>query len=108
MNFKEGDVVSRNSYDNDIMFRIIEINKGVAILKGVDLRLYADSEVDDLKKEEDIDSYKNDRLIIDANKKDFNLDRSQYFYIPGTILHIDGDQDYLERCLKFYKDVNCL
>ena len=105
MNFKVGDVVSRNSHDNDIMFRIIEINEGIAILKGVDLRLYADSDIDDLKKEAEFDSYKNDRLIIDANKKDFNLDRSQYFYIPGTILHIDGDQDYLERCLNFYKDI---
>ena len=105
MNFKVGDVVSRNSHDNDIMFRILEINEGVAILKGVDLRLYADSDVLDLKKEDNVDSSKDDRLIIDANKKDFNLDRSQYFYIPGTILHIDGDQDYLERCLNFYKDI---
>ena len=80
MNFKLGDVVSRNSHDNDIMFRIIEINEGVAILKGVDLRLYADSDIDDLKKEDSIDSYKDDRLIIDANKKDFNLDRSQYYF----------------------------
>ncbi len=105
MNFKVGDVVSRNSYNNDIIFRIIEINEGTVILKGIDLRLYADSDIDDLKKEDDIDTNKNDRLIIDANKKDFNLDRSQFFYIPGTILHIDGDQDYLERCLKFYKDI---
>lgn len=106
MDFKIGDIVSRNSHNNDIVFRVLEINNGVAILKGVDLRLYADSSLDDLRKEkEDIDSYKSDRLIIEENKRDINLDRSQYFYLPGTILHIDGDQDYLERCMKFYKDI---
>ncbi len=106
MNFRVGDLVSRNSHNNDIIFKILEINKGIAILKGVDLRLYADSDIDDLKEvDEKIDYVKNDRKIIEENKKDINLDRSQYFYIPGTILHIDGDQEYLERCLNFYKDI---
>jgi spore coat assembly protein len=31
------------------------------------------------------------------------LDRNEYFYLPGRILHIDGDNEYLERCLNFYK-----
>jgi spore coat assembly protein len=35
-----------------------------------------------------------------------NLDRNEYFYIPGRILHIDGDEEYLKRCLKFYKEGN--
>ncbi len=106
MNFKIGDIVSRNSHNNDIVFRVIEINNDIAILKGVDLRLYADSDLEDLRKEkEDIDSFKEDRLIIEENKKEINLDRSQYFYLPGTILHIDGDQDYLARCMNFYRDI---
>jgi len=106
MDFKVGDIVSRNSYNNDIIFKIIEINNDLAYLKGVDLRLYADSELDDLKKvESKIDTKKEDRLIIEKNKKRINLDRSQYFYMPGSILHIDGDQDYLERCLQFYKNM---
>ncbi len=106
MNFKVGDIVSRKSHNNDIVFKILEINKNVALLKGVDLRLYADSDLEDLEKvEENIDSYKNDRKIIEENKKDINLDRSQYFYIPGTVLHVDGDVDYLDRCMKFYKDI---
>lgn len=106
MKFDIGDIVTRNSYNNDVIFKIIEIQEDIAILKGIDLRLYADSELKDLKKVEDnIDFKKEDRKIIEENKKDLNLDRSQYFYLPGTILHIDGDQDYLERCIKFYKDM---
>ena len=31
-------------------------------------------------------------------------DRDDFFYIPGRILHIDGDNEYLKRCLKFYKN----
>ena len=31
------------------------------------------------------------------------LDRNEYFYLPGRILHLDGDSEYLSRCMKFYK-----
>jgi len=104
MEFKVGDVVSRNSHKNDILFRIAEIEEDVAILKGLDLRLYADSFLTDLK----IESEKgdDDRKIIEENLKALNLDRGEYFYLPGRVLHIDGDQDYLERCIKFYHDMN--
>ena len=104
MEFSIGDVVSRNSHNNDILFHIVEIKEDLAILKGVDLRLYADSFLDDLKKEQKlIDS---DRQIIEENLKSLSLDRSEYFYLPGRVLHVDGDQGYLERCIKFYHDMN--
>lgn len=107
MNLKIGDIVSRNSHNNDIYFKIIEIRDNVAILKGVDLRLYADSILDDLRKEAlESDPIDDDRLIIEKNRKHLNLDRSEYFYLPGKVLHIDGDSSYLERCMKFYKDLN--
>ena len=60
---KNGDIVSRKSYNNDIMFcvkKIIKIDRErkIAILKGiVDVRIVADAPVDDLKivsKEEQI------------------------------------------------------
>ena len=56
MNFKIGDMVTRISHQHDILFKIIEINGNIALLKGVDLRLYADSDVDDLviSKEEEL------------------------------------------------------
>ena len=77
----------------------------ILFLKGVDLRLVADSYVDDLVKV--LDHKENDdKSIIEKNVRDLNIDRSQYFYLPGKILHIDGDNDYLERCMKFYEDMN--
>ena len=37
-----GDYVSRKSYNNDIVFEVIGINKEIVKLKGVDVRLLAD------------------------------------------------------------------
>ena len=51
---KKGDIVSRNSYGNDIMFYVKRIMKltnkqEVAILKGIDVRVEADAPLEDLK-----------------------------------------------------------
>ena len=34
-----------------------------------------------------------------------SLNRGEYFYLPGVILHIDGDKDYLDKCMSFYKNL---
>ena len=104
MNLKIGDIVTRISHNHDILFKIIEIDENNVILKGVDLRLYADSFIDDLVKSE-VEGGNSDKKIIEKNVRELNIDRSQYFYLPGRILHIDGDSDYLERCMDFYKSM---
>lgn len=103
MNFRIGDLVSRISYKHDVVFKIVGFEGKTVFLKGVDLRLIADCEVDDLVKVSDV--IDEDQKIIDANVRDIKIDRSQYFYLPGKILHIDGDSEYLERCMKFYDDL---
>lgn len=104
MNFKVGDYVTRDSYDNDIVFIIIDIKDDIAMLKGFDLRLIADSPLSDLKfcDEREDDFIDNIELDIDINEMDRGND-SEYFYLPPKILHLDGDGDYLDKCLKFYK-----
>lgn len=97
--YKIGDLVTRKSYDNDIVFKIIDIIDDNYILKGVNVRLYADSYEEDL------------RLISGEIKSDFEpelaqyrtLDRNEYFYLPGKVLHIDGDNEYLKKCMDFYE-----
>ena len=96
--YKIGDLVTRKSYDHDIIFRIVDIIEDNYFLKGVSIRLYADSYVEDLK------------LVSGEIKNDFNpelteyrtLDRDEYFYLPGKVLHIDGDNDYLKKWMDFY------
>lgn len=103
MEFKIGDLVTRNSYNNDMIFKILSIENDICYLKGIDVRLIADSPIDDLSLYVDElprdDFYKKVRNI-------FSLDRNDFFYLPGKILHIDSDNDYLERCLNFYKSDN--
>ena len=98
-----GDYVTRKSYDNDIVFEVIEIEGKSCMLKGVDIRLMADAPVSDLKPFDRNESKDDFFPLLDNN-----LDRSEFFYLPGKVLHIDADKSYLERCLDFYKKNNVL
>ncbi len=101
--FNVGDSVTRTSHDHDVVFKIIKIESDIVFLKGVDFRLYADAFIDDIVLADKNDS--NDSLIIEKNLRDIKIDRSSYFYLPGKILHIDGDNDYLDRCMNFYNSL---
>ncbi len=102
MPIKKGDIVTRNSYNNDTLFKVINMKGNICYLKGIDVRLYADSEIEDLKKTTEEDR-QNLKMDFPEEKNDDVFDRSEYFYLPGKILHIDGDKEYLQRCLEYYK-----
>ena len=93
--FKIGDYVTRKKYNNDILFKIKDIKKDNIILCGVNLRLYADSNENDLV----LSNIRNDK---EDEIEEIRLD-NKYFYIPGIILHLDSDKDYLDKCIKYYK-----
>ncbi len=105
MPIKKGDIVTRKSYEHDTLFKVMNVKGKICYLKGIDVRLYADSEESDLTlatKEEQM------RLTEDVEESDNedNLDRSAFFYLPGKVMHIDGDAEYLGRCLEYYKKHN--
>ena len=106
MLFNIGDLVTRKSYNNDVIFEILKIEDKIVYLKGKDIRLYADSNIDDLLPS--INKIDNDEESFTRMKDIISLDRSEYFYLPGKILHIDGDNEYLERCMNFYKKLNIM
>lgn len=98
MDIKIGDLVTRKSYNHDTVFKVINISEDKVFLKGLHVRLVADAKISDLKKTDEI---KDDfEPTIDTEET-----RDDYFYLPGKILHIDADNEYLEKCLKFYKNV---
>lgn len=125
-----GDIVVRKSYDRDITFKIIDTKKkdgkDVFILKGINIRIIADADYEDLEKANEEDSGSKDKIlntrVNDAIKKAMLLrsdmrDKSDkypkvkakdelMFGRPGRILHIDGDSDYMETCLKVYKQLS--
>ncbi|MCM1565078.1 MAG: sporulation peptidase YabG [Dehalobacter sp. 4CP] len=115
--FKTGDIVARLSYNQDLFLKILALNKRrkkvTAVLGGLNYRLIADADVDDLIFKDDkqivhyqlADSqevYKKFRKVVYDRK--FNVEE-EYFEIPGKILHLDGDQEYLDHCLKTYRQL---
>ncbi|NFE81884.1 sporulation peptidase YabG [Clostridium sporogenes] len=137
-----GDIVVRKSYKKDITFKIIDIkqeeDREIYTLKGVNVRIIADSPYEDLeevsvatmtKKEEVFTNKVNDSIkkILDDRKfrgeaKGKHLNKKSkiekmyrtnkniktkelYFGRPGKILHVDGDSEYLDTCLKVYKQL---
>ena len=106
MDIKVGDYVTRISHNHDMIFRVIDIDDDVCYLKGANVRLYADSDMDDLIKTDF--KMSDDTDVVEKIKERANLDRDDYFYLPGKILHIDGDSEYLDRCLKYYNNINIM
>lgn len=133
-----GDTVVRKSYDKDVTFKIIDIKKYngkiLYILKGISIRIIADSFEDDLEpvdinfigeKEKILNGRVNSaikkaittrnnsnikntsNLTTRSNKNIKKLNSDELIFgRPGKILHIDGDKDYLETCLKVYKQLS--
>ena len=98
---KKGDIVSRKSYNNDTLFKVINIKGKICYLKGLDVRLYADSLKEDLVV---VTEEEQGSLRIDVETLEIDgMDRNEFFYLPGKVLHIDGDSEYLQRCLNYYK-----
>lgn len=111
---KKGDIVGRKSYGKDIAFFISDIleKEQVAILKGITIRIIADSpisdleifspsEVDELIAKFEVNLAQSKKLII--NQKVPVLKRHTIRY--GKILHLDGDKKYSEKSQKFYKSL---
>ncbi|MDE7213029.1 MAG: hypothetical protein K2N42_00440, partial [Anaeroplasmataceae bacterium] len=96
---QKGDIVSRRSHNNDVIFVITEIKGNIAYLSGLYIRLVADSELSDLipVDEGDLTRYKESKLeyeksLIASYKKKIG-------HITGKILHLDSDPFYLTKCM---------
>lgn len=90
---KIGDYVVRKKYNKDILFEIFDIKEKVYYLRGVELRLIADSEAEDLELSE----------VQPHIKDSFSIER--FPMIRGKVLHLDGDEKYLSMCEKKYKEL---
>ncbi len=104
--FEVGNYVVRKSYKKDIVFVISELAGNNANLIGYSTRLVADAPLDDLikvgEKEIDIEKKKMKKMVENVRKS--NRKRKAQFskYLPGRILHIDGDAGYLRTCQNVY------
>ncbi|MGM0904609.1 MAG: sporulation peptidase YabG [Bacillota bacterium] len=130
MSIKLMDIVGRISYNCDIIFRVtdIRVENGVkmVVLYGEDFRLVADAPYEDLVKvkqserqkisaesrsreEQSYILFQQDVELL-RQKQEFEVtesysNNSGYFQMPGRVLHIDGDSNYLKKCLALYERV---
>jgi spore coat assembly protein len=120
---KQGDLVVRKSYGGDVLFRIEQLFHRHAVLKGVQYRLLADAPLEDLnrlnhpeqypkwtetrsmaaEKTRTVEKYcKRVRTKQSERKAMRNGVSPPFFEMPGKVLHIDGDQDYLRKSMSLY------
>ncbi|OCA91613.1 sporulation peptidase YabG [Pseudobacillus wudalianchiensis] len=123
-------IVSRPSYGNDILFRVMEIKETeegkIAILSGEDYRLIADAPFSDLlevdpdeqqrmtrdtrmREEQSLHLFRQELELI-KEKQEYRATKcyrneNDVFQIPGRVLHMDGDPNYLKKCLAAYEKI---
>lgn len=124
---KIGDVVARASYNKDVFFKVVDIfeEKGYCTLKGLNVRVLADAPIDDLilPTSTEIREYKKDyikksnesmerifyRRELEKQKRFVRSELEEsngFFDVPGMVLHIDGDEEYLDLCLNTYRQLD--
>lgn len=129
MKFVKGDLVTRNSYNHDLLFRVADIRDEGAILHGEYLRLEADANLIDLRKVErrDLEKrrkeskskeefsyrlFRQDYQLIEERREfevtDGYTKEVDYFRLPTKVLHLDGDEQYLKRCIDLYEKVGLM
>ncbi|KKB35300.1 sporulation peptidase YabG [Bacillus thermotolerans] len=130
MTIRIDSIVSRPSYGNDILFRVTDIKETdegkIAILSGEEYRLIADAPFSDLievkpeeqermmratkKKEEQSLHLFRQELELIREKQEYRATNgyrteNDVFQIPGRVLHMDGDSNYLKKCLDAYEKI---
>lgn len=124
------DIVARRSYNCDILFRVIDIRETdggkTAILYGEDIRLVADAPCTDLiimnpneriklsqeyrsLEEQSFRLFSQDVDLL-RQKQEYNATggytrNTNFFQMPGKVLHLDGDPEYLKKCLDLYEKI---
>ncbi|WP_404456978.1 sporulation peptidase YabG [Oceanobacillus kapialis] len=123
MEIKKGGLVTRKSYNHDLLFRVGSVEKKVVGLFGEDLRLEADAPMDDLSPVAERELEKRRKKGKDQEEFSYRLFRQDYqllkekrdyqssdgyqfdakiFQLPAKVLHLDGDQMYLQKCIQLY------
>ncbi|MFX3634153.1 MAG: sporulation peptidase YabG [Candidatus Pristimantibacillus sp.] len=121
---KQGDLVVRKSYGGDVLFRVEVVLPQNALLKGTDYRLLADAPIPDLSVVRDPESTaatqqvrvkvkdslhrmrQQRELQVVQTEDDIRLALQQnqpFFEMPGKVLHLDGDGNYLRKSMQLYQ-----
>ncbi|MDI6710746.1 MAG: sporulation peptidase YabG [Thermoanaerobacterales bacterium] len=120
-----GDIVGRKSYNKDLYFKVRELYRNddgrvMAVLCGLLVRLIADAPLDDLEKlpPDVVAAHWRETMVNQGERIKRCFERREQeqirslsrqdvatFDVPGQVLHLDGDPDYLELCMTTYKQL---
>lgn len=93
-------VVYKKDY-TPIVYKVVSVKENFVKISGINLRIERIVKQDEIEK---LTNYK----VEEENKNNviekFNQYRNKK-YILGTILHIDADKNYLDKCLELYKEM---
>ncbi|QHS23879.1 sporulation peptidase YabG [Virgibacillus sp. MSP4-1] len=124
MKWQKGDIVTRISYQHDLLFRVQSVGNELVKLYGEEYRLEADAAPDDLVMVEREELTRRKKAEKEKEDYSFRLFRQDYqlmrkkrehettsgynqeirhFQIPPRILHIDGDPIFLKKCIHLYQ-----
>lgn len=106
MNFKIKDYVQlKNEPD---IYIIEEVISDEVLLKGLTYRNMISTKVDNLvlANINDVNQILDNQNKVINKFKTSSLQRNPNHLIYGTILHIDGDKEYLDSCMSLYKEMN--
>jgi spore coat assembly protein len=119
---KQGDLVVRKSYGGDMLFRIATFAGYEAVLRGTDYRLLADAPLADLqtvRNPDELGGTRQARILTNESLRRLREERNRqseragafpgtsdrrppYFELPGKVLHLDGDANYLKKSMQVY------
>ncbi|MBR7554291.1 sporulation peptidase YabG [Allobacillus sp. GCM10007491] len=121
MNLQRGDIVTRHSYEHDLLFRVQSIDHDQAQLYGENFRLEVDAPIDDLKLVVQEEKKRAEQSIIHKEHESYRLFRQDYylrsfrdhsqpisikdaprFQICPKVLHMDSDALFLKKCILLY------
>lgn len=122
MNLQRGDIVTRYSYDHDLLFRVQSIDQDQVQLYGENFRLEVDAPIDDLKIVIQEEKKRVEQSIIHKEHESYRLFRQDYylrsfrdhsqpisvkdaprFQICPKVLHMDSNALFLKKCVLLYK-----
>lgn len=104
---KVGDLISLRNDKKKIIYVILKINDGNVIVKGLNHRIKMSVSTDAI-----MPATNNEIEIEEKAKKNYQnrlikktRENNTIKPLFGRILHIDGDEEYLNNCLELYKEM---
>ncbi|MBP3953493.1 sporulation peptidase YabG [Bacillus suaedae] len=124
MKLKKGDIVTRPSYNCDLLFRVLDVRDTYVELVGEEMRLLADAPIEDIILVSEEDRVLREKQAKELEEHSYKLFRqdakllkqrgeyevtagykneADFFELRGRVLHIDGDGLYLKKCTDLYE-----